>query len=139
MSVYPLIGHGENFVPTDPHYTYAGDTHDVGAKWLAISLIAAGFRVIYLGRDVPPSLFVHKVIETGARILAVSCHQTTCFKKIEEILDLLAKTRLKETVMVMAGGSVITEKFVKKLNIEYAKSAPDAVKLVYEYLGVKNA
>ena len=119
--------------------TPEGDTHDVGAKWLAISLICAGFKVIYLGRDVSPSLFVNKAIETNAQIIGVSCHQTTGFKKIEEIIDLLVETGLSNKIMLMAGGSVITEKYAKNLKISYTKSAPSAVKLALEHVGVHNA
>jgi methylmalonyl-CoA mutase cobalamin-binding domain/chain len=113
----------------------AGDVHDLGAKILAIALTAAGFKVVYLGRDVPSSLFVHKLMETGARILMISSYQTTGFRRIEEILELLSEAKMRDTVKVMVGGSVITEKFADKHNLGYARTASGGVKLAYKYIG----
>lgn len=115
--------------------TPAGDTHDLGAKMVALALTAAGFRVNYLGRDVPLTRFVHQVQESDATILGISSYQTSGFNKIEEILSLLETAKLQNKVNVMLGGTVITEKFAEKLKVDYGRHASDAVKLAYQYIG----
>jgi methylmalonyl-CoA mutase cobalamin-binding domain/chain len=115
--------------------TPAGDTHDLGAKMVAMALTAAGFKVDYLGHDVALTHFVHKVQETDADILAISSYQTSGFKKIEEILELLETAKLNDKVKVILGGSVITEKFANQLNVGYGRGAADAVKLAKSYVG----
>jgi methylmalonyl-CoA mutase cobalamin-binding domain/chain len=117
--------------------TPAGDVHDMGGKMLALNLTAAGFKVVYLGRDVPPSLFVHKVKESNAQILAISSYQTNSYERIKEILDLLSEAGLRDKVKVMAGGCAITEKLTTKFGIGYAKTASDGVKLAKKYIGGK--
>ncbi|MCK4750218.1 MAG: cobalamin-dependent protein [Bacteroidales bacterium] len=107
----------------------SGDTHDFGTKTVALSLIAAGFKVEYLGRDVAPLRFVQKAQESNADLIGISCYQTTGFKKVEEIIDLLSQAKLQDKIKVMVGGSVITQKYADKLNIEYAKNAAGAVEL----------
>jgi len=117
--------------------TPAGDVHDMGGKMVALALMAAGFRVIYLGRDVPSSLFVHKIKESGAQILAISVYQTNGIERITEILNLLSQAGIRDKVKVMAGGCAITEKFTNKVGIGYAKTASGAVSLAKEYIGGK--
>jgi len=107
----------------------SGDTHDFGTKTVALSLLAAGFKVGYLGRDVAPLRFIQKAQETNADIIGISCYQTTGFKKIEEIIDLLSQAKLQDKIKVMIGGSPITQKYADKLNVGYAKNAADAVAL----------
>jgi methylmalonyl-CoA mutase cobalamin-binding domain/chain len=115
--------------------TPQGDVHDLGGKMVAIALTAAGFRVVYLGRDVPPSFFVHKARETGADILAISCYQTTGFSRIKKILDLLTATGIRHSTKVMVGGTVITEKFADEFGLLYARTASDAVKIAKKCIG----
>ena len=115
--------------------TPAGDTHDLGGKMVALALIAAGFKVEYLGRDVPSIHFIHKVQETDADILGISSYQSTGFKKIEEILDLLEKAELREKVKVILGGSVVTDKYADQIKVAYGRHASDGVKLATEYMG----
>jgi len=117
--------------------TPEGDVHDMGGKMVALSLIAAGFRVIYLGHDVPSSTFVHKVKESAAEILGISSYQANSFEKIVEIQDMLEKAGLKDKVKMMAGGCAITQKFTDKLGLGYGKTASDAVRLAQQYVGGK--
>jgi methylmalonyl-CoA mutase cobalamin-binding domain/chain len=111
-----------------------GDVHDLGGKMVSLALMAAGFEVSYLGRDVPVTRFVHAVQEVGADILAISCYQTSNFKKIEEILDLLGRAGLRDKVYVMIGGTVITDKYAEKMKVGYGKTASDAVKSAQDYI-----
>ncbi len=113
----------------------AGDTHDMGAKMLALTLMSANFQVVYLGMDVPSSLFVNKAMENEAQILAISSYQPTGFARIMEILDLLAARGLRDKVKVMVGGCSITKKFADKYGLGYAEQASAAVMLAKEYVG----
>jgi methylmalonyl-CoA mutase cobalamin-binding domain/chain len=107
----------------------AGDTHDFGTKTVALTLMAAGFKVEYLGRDVSPSRFVQKAQEVGADIIGISCYQTSGFKQIEEVVELRSQLRLQDKVNIMIGGSVITQKYADKMKLSYAANAGEAVKL----------
>lgn len=112
--------------------TLEGDTHDVGTKWLALTLLAGGYNIKYLGRDLRPQLFIHKAIDTSADVIGVSCHQTTAYKKIDELLKLVEQRKhdFSKKVFVMAGGSVITEQYAKVKGLGYAGSAVEVVDLL---------
>jgi methylmalonyl-CoA mutase cobalamin-binding domain/chain len=127
----PLMNNNDGQSGTIVMGVPSGDTHDFGTKTVALSLLAAGFKVEYLGRDVAPLRFVQKAQETDADIIGISCYQTTGFKKIEEIIDLLSQAKLQDKIRVMVGGSVITQKYADKLNIGYAKNAAGAVTLAH--------
>jgi len=117
--------------------TPQGDVHDVGGKMVAIALTAAGFEVIYLGRDVPLTLFVHKVQERSADILAISSYQTSGFTRIEKILELLEAARMRDRVKVMVGGTTVSGRFAHKYGLLYANTASGAVRLAKECVGGK--
>jgi len=117
--------------------TPADDTHDVGGKWCALTLMAAGYNVEYLGRDVPCEEFVNKAVEVGAEVIAVSCHQTTAYNRINEIKALIAESPIADKVLFLAGGSVITDLVAEKLGVAYAPHATDVVTLLNERFGVK--
>lgn len=112
--------------------TLEGDPHDVGTKWLALTLLAGGYDIKYLGRDISPQFFVHKAIATDADVIGVSCHQTTAYNKIDELMKLMKQSEddLNKDVFVMAGGSVITEKYAQIKGLGYSGSAVEAVDLL---------
>jgi methylmalonyl-CoA mutase cobalamin-binding domain/chain len=120
--------------------TLEGDTHDVGTKWLALTLLAGGYNIKYLGRDISPRLFVHKAIDTGADVIGVSCHQTTGYRKIEELLNLFERSKedFGKEIFVMAGGSVITEKYANLKGLGYAGSAVQALDLLDKRFGTND-
>lgn len=111
----------------------AGDTHDFGTKYVALVLKAAGFKVTYLGRDVPTVQFVQKIKENNASILMISCYQSNGYKRIKEIMKLLQKTEMKDRVNVAIGGSAVTEKMARMLNLSYGKTASEALKLALNF------
>ena len=117
--------------------TPQGDVHDVGGKMVAIALTAASFKVVYLGRDVPLTLFIHKVRERGADILAISSYQTSGFARIEKILELLEVANMRDRVKVMVGGTTVSGKFAHKYGLLYANTASGAVRLAKECMGRK--
>ncbi|WP_419662874.1 MttC2: predicted dimethylamine corronoid protein [Desulfosarcina variabilis str. Montpellier] len=131
----PSINGGDGSLGTVVLGVPSGDPHDFGTKTVALTLMAAGFKVEYLGRDVPPSRFVQKAQEVNADIVGISCYQTSNFKRIEEILEMMATLKLRDKVKVMVGGSVITQKYADKKNVAYAPNAAEAVKLARTLVG----
>ena len=117
--------------------TPQGDVHDIGGKMVAIALTAAGFEVVYLGRDVPLTLFIHKLRERSADILAISSYQTSGFSRIEKVLELLELAKMRERVKVMVGGTTVSGRYARKHGVLYANTASGAVRLARECVGGK--
>jgi dimethylamine corrinoid protein len=129
----PFINKRNQYVATVVMGVPAGDTHDFGTKYVALALTAAGFNVIYLGRDVPTIRFVQKITETNASILMISCYQTTGFNKIKEIMRLLQESKINDRIKVVVGGTAVTEKMARMLNLAYGRTASEAITLASEF------
>ncbi|MBR5447739.1 MAG: homocysteine S-methyltransferase family protein, partial [Clostridia bacterium] len=66
--------------------TVKGDIHDIGKNIVKLLLENYGYRVHDLGRDVPPSDIVDKVIETNAPLVGLSALMTTTVGAMEETI-----------------------------------------------------
>jgi methanogenic corrinoid protein MtbC1 len=57
--------------------TLPGERHGLGLQMAALVAAVAGWRVLYLGTEVPPEQIASTVAETGARAVAVSVSRAT--------------------------------------------------------------
>ena len=67
--------------------TVKGDNHDIGKNILGSLLLSSGFEVIDLGMDVDENTIVEKVMETGAKIVALSSLLTMTVENIKVVHD----------------------------------------------------
>ncbi|MDR3182559.1 MAG: corrinoid protein [Planctomycetaceae bacterium] len=110
-----------------------GDTHDIGKNLVKLMLSAAGFDVIDLGRDVPPSVFVERAIKEEAKIIMISSLMTTTMDGMEETVQLLHEKGVREKFKVAVGGGPVSSGFAEKIGADgYASNANQAVKLANE-------
>lgn len=107
--------------------TVHGDIHDIGKNIVKLLLENYGFRVIDLGKDVPPEVIVEKVVELHASIAGLSALMTTTVPAMEEtIRQLKIKAPWCKTVV---GGAVLTEEYAQKIGADkYAKDAMETVR-----------
>ncbi|MBU3100528.1 MULTISPECIES: corrinoid protein [Clostridium] len=107
-----------------------GDTHDIGKNLVKIMLETAGFDIIDLGRDVPPSVFVEKAKEEKAKIIVISTLMTTTMEGMSEVIEILNKENIRENFKVMIGGGPISQVYADKIGADgYSVNAAEAVKL----------
>ena len=106
--------------------TVKGDIHDIGKNIVKLLLENYGYRVHDLGRDVPPSAIVDKVIETNAPLVGLSALMTTTVGAMEETIKEL---RLRAPwCRVVVGGAVLTEEYAASIGAD--KYAADAMETV---------
>ncbi len=117
--------------------TVKGDIHDIGKNIVATLLRCEGYDVHDLGVDVPPEVFVDKLKETGASLLALSGLLTLAFDSMKETVDNLAEAGMRDKVKVIIGGGPVNEKVVEYSGADaFGVDAAQAVKLAGEYLGL---
>ena len=105
---------------------------------VASLMVANGFEVIDLGRDVPSQKIVDTAIEEGADIIGTSALLTTTMTHQKEIEELLKEKGLKGKIKTMVGGAPVTERWQKKIGADgFGENAADAVRLVKELMGKK--
>lgn len=104
LGVYEVTGAGPRLVVATP----PGQVHEMGALMVAVSAAAEGWRVTYLGPDLPVADLLSAAEQTGARAVAMS---VVYFSNDHNFLAALRQTRagLPERVPLLLGGAAAPE------------------------------
>lgn len=84
--------------------TPAGNLHEFGALFVTATAASSGWRVVYLGPDLPAEHFARTVHEKGAAAAALSLVYPLSDPDVEEQLRIVRK-ELPEDVPLIVGGS----------------------------------
>ena len=115
--------------------TVKGDLHDIGKNLVSMMIESSGFEVTDLGVDVAPDVFVKAVQEKNATIVALSALLTTTMPMMQQTMDALAESGLRDKVKVIVGGAPVNQDFADKIGADgYAPDAGSASKLAKELL-----
>ncbi len=108
--------------------TVEGDMHDIGKNLVKIMLESNGFRVIDLGADATPDLFVSAVQDKKTDIVAMSALLTMTMVEMPGIIKALEEAGLRDRVKIMIGGAPITREFADQIGAEgFAEDCASAV------------
>ncbi|MHC6179068.1 corrinoid protein [Clostridium sp. JNZ X4-2] len=109
--------------------TVQGDTHDIGKNIVSIMLGASGFEIYDVGRDVSPQVFVDKVKEINADILALSALMTSSMVNMKKVIELLKKDKIRDKVKVIIGGAPISQRYCDQIGADgYSVDAVAAIR-----------
>ena len=115
--------------------TVKGDLHDIGKNLVASMLEGCGFEVINLGTDISSDKFITAIKENQAQILCLSALLTTTMNYMQEVIDALEKTGIRQEVKVMIGGAPVSESFARQIGADgYSDNANAAVTLAKSLL-----
>ena len=107
--------------------TVKGDIHDIGKNICRALLENYGFKVIDLGRDVPPERIVETARREKARLIGLSALMTTTVCFMEETVKLVHESL--PGCKVTVGGAVLTADYAAKIGADhYAKDAMGLVR-----------
>ena len=113
--------------------TVKGDLHD--KNLVASMLEGCGFEVINLGTDISSEKFITAIKENQAQILCLSALLTTTMNYMQEVIDALEKTGIRQEVKVMIGGAPVSESFARQIGADgYSDNANAAVTLAKSLL-----
>ena len=116
--------------------TVKGDIHDIGKNIVKVLLESYRFRVLDLGKDVPPETIVEAVREHQVPLVGLSALMTTTAPYMAETIRQLREAALPCKVVV--GGAVITEDYARSIHAHrYAKDAMETVHYAQELLGTQ--
>ena len=108
--------------------TVYGDVHDIGKNIVKVILENYNFRVLDLGKDVPPDRIVAEVKRNGIRIVGLSALMTTTVASMKETIEDLR--RECPEVKVIVGGAVLTPDLARYVDADhYARDALEAVRI----------
>ena len=118
--------------------TVRGDLHDIGKNVVITLLKAANFEVIDLGVDVSAEQFVEAVKKHNPDIVAMSALLTTTMVEMENVIESLKKSGLRDKVKIIIGGAPITPEYAKKIGADAAaKDAVEGVRRCSEWVEAK--
>ncbi|MBQ7143932.1 MAG: homocysteine S-methyltransferase family protein [Oscillospiraceae bacterium] len=113
--------------------TVRGDIHDIGKNIVRAVLENYGYRVIDLGRDVPPEAVVEAARRERAKLVGLSALMTTTLPAMAETIRALRAAALDCRVMV--GGAVLTPDYAREVGADYyardAKASADVAREVF--------
>lgn len=114
--------------------TVHGDIHDIGKNIVKVLLENYGYRVIDLGRDVPPETVVEAAVENGVKLVGLSALMTTTVPAMEETIRLLHKAL--PDCRIMVGGAVLTQEYADRIGADaYARDAMESVRYAASVFG----
>lgn len=107
--------------------TVKGDIHDIGKNIVKLLLENYGFKVIDLGKDVPPAAVADAVVQYRAPLVGLSALMTTTVPAMAETVSLLKeKAPWCKTVV---GGAVLTKAYAAEIGADsYAEDAMETVR-----------
>jgi corrinoid protein of di/trimethylamine methyltransferase len=115
--------------------TVEGDLHDIGKNIVMMMLVAAGFEVVDLGRDVKVDDFVRRANEVNADLIAISCLMTTTMPYQREVIEELKRLNLRDKFKVIIGGGPVTQGWADTIGADgYGTDAYEAVDVVKSLL-----
>jgi trimethylamine corrinoid protein len=118
--------------------TVAGDIHDIGKNIVGAMLIAAGFDVIDIGKDIPAEEFVKKAKEVNANVVGASALLSTSLPVQAEIVKAFKAANMRDRVKLVFGGAPCTAEWVKEIGGDgYAENAVEGVSVIKQLLGIK--
>ena len=111
--------------------TVKGDIHDIGKNIVKVIMENYGYKMIDLGRDVPPDTIIQVVQEKDIRLVGLSALMTTTLKSMEETISALRKAA--PDCKVMVGGAVLTADYAAQIGADfYCKDAMKSVEAAQE-------
>ena len=117
--------------------TVKGDLHDIGKNLVVMMLKGAGFKVIDLGIDVAPDVFLKRASDENISLICMSSLITTSMPSMKATIDLFKEKGLKEKIKIIVGGAPVTQEYADKIGADgYTEDASSAVDKVKELLGL---
>lgn len=117
--------------------TVEGDLHDIGKNLVGMMFEGAGFKVVNLGIDLKPQVFVDAVKEHKPELLGMSALLTTTMPKMGETINALKEAGVRDQVKIMVGGAPVTEEYAKEIGADlYGANAASSVDKAKSELGL---
>jgi len=97
----------------------AGDVHDIGKNIVKTMLVAGGFDVIDLGRDVPIETIVETAKAKKLDAIALSTLMTPTMEGMKDAVDGLVENGYRSKVKICIGGPPTSGEFAKEIGADH--------------------
>jgi 5-methyltetrahydrofolate--homocysteine methyltransferase len=110
--------------------TVKGDIHDIGKNILALLMKSTGFEVVDLGVDKTDEQILSAAKEHGVSVIGLSALLTTTMPRMQEFIEYLQESGVRDQYKVIVGGAPVTEEFADEIGADgYGADATRAVEI----------
>ncbi len=102
--LYPLLPRARAAGRVAVIASVEGNTHELGARMVADYFEIAGWKVVFLGADVPPDVIAEAVDRFGADLVALSASLPDQVRATGATIKAVRSLRRKQPVRVLVGG-----------------------------------
>ena len=108
--------------------TVKGDRHDIGKNLVGIIFEGAGFNVVDLGVDIPPSKFVEAIKKHDAMAVGLSALLTNTMLEMDNVIKAIKGAGLRDKVKIIIGGAPVTKTYADEIGADYYGDDPRSAK-----------
>ena len=105
------------------------DMHDTAKEAVRKALKRAGFKTVDAGKSVAPQVFVDKIKESNANILAVSVNTVPAKNNIAKLDEALKAGGLKDKLIVIMGGAAVKKEDAEAIGAIFGKNKEEGVEI----------
>jgi methylmalonyl-CoA mutase cobalamin-binding domain/chain len=105
------------------------DMHDTAKEAVRRALKRAGFKTIDAGKSAAPQVFVDKVKESNANILAISVNTVPAKNNIAKLDEALKSAGLKDKLIILMGGAAVKKEDAEAMGAIFGKNKEEGVEI----------
>ena len=113
------------------------DMHDTAKEAVRKALKRAGFKTVDAGKSVPPQVFVDKVKESNADILAISVNTVPAKNNIAKLDEALKTAGVKDKLIIIMGGAAVRKEDAEAIGAIFGKNKEEGVKIAKDAIAEK--
>ena len=102
------------------------DMHDTAKEAVRKALKRAGFKTIDAGKSAPVDVFVQKIKENNAEILALSVNTVPAKNNLAKLLQALKDAGLADKVKIIMGGAAVKKEDADAIGALFGKNKEEA-------------
>jgi methylmalonyl-CoA mutase cobalamin-binding domain/chain len=103
------------------------DMHDTAKEAVRRALKRAGFKTVDAGKSVAPQVFVDKVKESNADILAISVNTVPAKNNLAKLDEALKSGGLKDKLIIIMGGAAVKKEDAAAIGVLFGKNKEEGV------------
>jgi methylmalonyl-CoA mutase cobalamin-binding domain/chain len=111
------------------------DMHDTAKESVRRALKRAGFKTIDAGKSAAPQVFVDKIKESNANILAISVNTVPAKNNIAKLDEALKSAGLKDKLIILMGGAAVKKEDAEAMGAIFGKNKEEGVEIAKKAVG----
>ncbi|MBN1358643.1 cobalamin-dependent protein [Candidatus Bathyarchaeota archaeon] len=105
------------------------DMHDTAKEAVRRALKRAGFKTIDAGKSAAPQVFVDKIKEANANILAISVNTVPAKNNLAKLDEALKSADLKDKLIILMGGAAVKKEDAEAMGAIFGKNKEEGVEI----------